>query len=200
MAIVGRDREQAELATALEQGLPDVDADGWNALFAPAGTPDAIIRKAPSAAHWFGTDEIGRDVLARVVWGARASLLAGVVSVLISLSIGVPVGLLAGYAGRSARQLETWRDSEALYRNAIAVEPNNVTVLNNLAWALNELGDPKAIDYAERAATLAPQDAVPPYYAALAWSEVGDLKRQAVEFEIVDGPKGPQAGNVSKPS
>jgi peptide/nickel transport system permease protein len=57
------------------------------------------VRKSPSAAHWFGTDEIGRDVLSRVIWGARASLLAGVVSVAISLAIGVPLGLLAGYAG-----------------------------------------------------------------------------------------------------
>lgn len=65
----------------------------------PLATSWTAIRKAPSGAHWFGTDEIGRDVLSRVVWGARASLLAGVVSVLISLSIGVPVGLLAGYAG-----------------------------------------------------------------------------------------------------
>ena len=65
----------------------------------PLATSWAAIRKAPTAEHWFGTDEIGRDVLARVVWGARASLLAGVVSVLISMSIGVPVGLLAGYAG-----------------------------------------------------------------------------------------------------
>jgi peptide/nickel transport system permease protein len=65
----------------------------------PLATSWGAIRKAPSAAHWFGTDEIGRDVLSRVVYGARASLLAGVVSVLISLSIGVPVGLVAGYAG-----------------------------------------------------------------------------------------------------
>jgi len=65
----------------------------------PLATSWTAIRKAPSSAHWFGTDEIGRDVLARVIWGARASLLAGVVSVVISLSIGVPVGLLAGYAG-----------------------------------------------------------------------------------------------------
>ena len=65
----------------------------------PLATSWTAIRKAPSAAHWFGTDEIGRDVLARVIWGARASLLAGVVSVAISLSIGVPIGLLAGYAG-----------------------------------------------------------------------------------------------------
>jgi peptide/nickel transport system permease protein len=64
-----------------------------------ACTSWSAIRKAPSAAHWFGTDEIGRDVLSRVIWGARASLLAGVVAALISLSIGVPIGLLAGYAG-----------------------------------------------------------------------------------------------------
>jgi peptide/nickel transport system permease protein len=65
----------------------------------PIATSWTAVRKAPSAAHWFGTDEIGRDVLARVIWGTRASLLAGVVSVLISLTIGVPIGLLAGYAG-----------------------------------------------------------------------------------------------------
>ena len=71
----------------------------WLAPYDPLATSWSAIRKAPSAAHWFGTDEIGRDVLSRVIFGARASLLAGVVSVLISLSIGVPIGLLAGYAG-----------------------------------------------------------------------------------------------------
>ncbi len=69
------------------------------APYDPLATSWTAVRKAPSGAHWFGTDEIGRDVLSRVIWGARASLLAGIVSVLISLSIGVPVGLLAGYAG-----------------------------------------------------------------------------------------------------
>ena len=69
------------------------------APYDPLATSWSAIRKAPSAAHWFGTDEIGRDVLARVVWGARASLLAGLVSVAISLSVGVPIGLIAGYAG-----------------------------------------------------------------------------------------------------
>ena len=69
------------------------------APYDPLATSWSAIRKGPSAAHWFGTDEIGRDVLSRVIWGARASLLAGVVAALISLSIGVPIGLLAGYAG-----------------------------------------------------------------------------------------------------
>ena len=70
------------------------------APYDPLQTSWSAIRKAPSAAHWFGTDEIGRDVLSRVIYGARASLLAGLVSVCIALSFGVPIGLLAGYAGR----------------------------------------------------------------------------------------------------
>jgi len=71
----------------------------WIAPHDPLATSWGAVRKAPSAAHWFGTDEIGRDVLSRVIWGARASLLAGLVSVGISLAIGVPVGVIAGYVG-----------------------------------------------------------------------------------------------------
>ncbi len=71
----------------------------WISPYDPIATDFAAVRKAPSAAHRLGTDEIGRDVLSRVIFGSRASLLAGVVSVLISLAIGVPLGLLAGYAG-----------------------------------------------------------------------------------------------------
>ena len=71
----------------------------WAVPQDPIATDWAAIRKPPSAAHWFGTDDIGRDVLARVAWGSRASLLAGMVSVSISLGIGVPLGLAAGYLG-----------------------------------------------------------------------------------------------------
>ena len=71
----------------------------WIAPYDPLATSLSAVRKAPTAAHWFGTDEIGRDVLSRVVWGARASLLAGVVAVGISLAIGVPLGVVAGYVG-----------------------------------------------------------------------------------------------------
>mgnify|MGYP001828717976 CR=1 FL=1 len=70
----------------------------------PAETDWAAVRKPPSAAHWFGTDEIGRDVLSRMIWGAQASLLAGVVSVLIAVLLGVPLGVLAGY-------LKGWTDA-----------------------------------------------------------------------------------------
>ncbi|MBR0794759.1 ABC transporter permease [Bradyrhizobium jicamae] len=65
----------------------------------PIATGWSLVRKAPSVQHWFGTDELGRDVLARVVYGARASLLAGITSVGIALLIGVPLGLVAGYRG-----------------------------------------------------------------------------------------------------
>lgn len=64
----------------------------------PIRTSWTLIRKAPSWAHWMGTDEDGRDVLSRVMFGARASLLAGVISVTIAAGIGVPLGLLAGFA------------------------------------------------------------------------------------------------------
>lgn len=63
----------------------------------PAETDWSAVRKPPSAAHWLGTDEIGRDVLSRMIWGAQASLLAGVVSVAIALGLGIPLGVMAGY-------------------------------------------------------------------------------------------------------
>ena len=69
----------------------------WIAPFDPIETSWSAIRKAPDASHWFGTDDIGRDVLSRVIWGTRASLLAGVVSVSISLLLGIPIGLAAGW-------------------------------------------------------------------------------------------------------
>ena len=71
----------------------------WIAPQDPIATSWGAIRKAPSAAHWFGTDDIGRDVFSRVIWGTQASLLAGVVSVSISLLLGVPIGLAAGFLG-----------------------------------------------------------------------------------------------------
>jgi peptide/nickel transport system permease protein len=65
--------------------------------------PNAIdyraLRKPPSAAHRLGTDEVGRDVLSRLLWGARASLLAGVIPVAIAVALSVPLGLLSGCVG-----------------------------------------------------------------------------------------------------
>ncbi|MBX9466111.1 MAG: ABC transporter permease [Aquamicrobium sp.] len=76
------------------------------ALFAPllAGydpfaTSFTSIRKPPSAEFWLGTDELGRDIYTRMLYGSRASLMAGVVSVAIAVAVGVPFGLLAGFYG-----------------------------------------------------------------------------------------------------
>jgi peptide/nickel transport system permease protein len=69
------------------------------APYDPAAQSWSSVRKAPSAAYWLGTDEVGRDLLSRIIFGARASLSAGVISVGIAIAIGVPLGLLAGYAG-----------------------------------------------------------------------------------------------------
>lgn len=77
---------------------------GWALLpdvFAPTD-PVAQVGASldpPSSAHWFGTDLNGRDVYSRVVHGARTSLGAGVVAVLISLTVGGLLGMIAGYAG-----------------------------------------------------------------------------------------------------
>lgn len=79
----------------------------------PAGTDWSALRKAPSAAHWLGTDDLGRDILSRMIWGAQASLMAGVFSVAIAVFIGVPFGLVAGYFGGWVDQVIS-RVTEAL--------------------------------------------------------------------------------------
>lgn len=68
----------------------------------------AISFEHPSAAHLFGTDAYGRDVFSRILYGARLSLLEIVVSVGLSLSIGVPLGLISGYFGGFLDQALTW--------------------------------------------------------------------------------------------
>lgn len=60
---------------------------------------------APNAVNWLGTDVYGRDILSRVVWGARTSLLAGLSAVLLSTAIGVPLGAISGYAGGKVDEL-----------------------------------------------------------------------------------------------
>jgi peptide/nickel transport system permease protein len=71
----------------------------WFAPQDPAGIslPDRL--QGPSAHHWFGTDELGRDILSRVIYGARISLLVGVSVVTGSLLLGIIIGSLAGYYG-----------------------------------------------------------------------------------------------------
>lgn len=72
----------------------------WLAPFDPLETSWSRLRQPPSWTHPFGTDENGRDVLSRVLHGARASLMAGVIAVGGAVLIGVPIGLMAGLGGK----------------------------------------------------------------------------------------------------
>lgn len=63
------------------------------------GVQRTLRNQPPSAQHWFGTDKLARDEFSRVVYGARVSLSVGLVSQLIILLVGIPIGLLAGYYG-----------------------------------------------------------------------------------------------------
>jgi peptide/nickel transport system permease protein len=95
---VGR-RRPAAMVGALVVVLFVVMAVGapWIATTDPVRTDWSKLRKAPSAAHPFGTDDLGRDGFSRVVWGARISMQAGVFSILFAIAVGVPIGLTAGY-------------------------------------------------------------------------------------------------------
>lgn len=76
------------------------------ALFAPYVSPYDPIEQnldlsitGPSAEHWLGTDSLGRDVLSRLMWGARPALIGVAIAVLTTCGIGIPWGLVSGYAG-----------------------------------------------------------------------------------------------------
>jgi len=115
LPLAGRDELESPARRALRRlfqrkgavaGLAVIGAFIMLALFAPLIVPYdpiaaswTLVRKPPSALHWFGTDDLGRDILGRVIYGARASLMAGAISVGIALLIGVPFGLLSGYRG-----------------------------------------------------------------------------------------------------
>ncbi len=76
------------------------------AIFAPLLAPFDPLQQdipnklaAPSSTHWLGTDDLGRDVLSRLIYGARASLFAAGLAVTVAVAIGVPLGLIAGFGG-----------------------------------------------------------------------------------------------------
>jgi peptide/nickel transport system permease protein len=96
--LVGR-RRPAALVGGIVVLLFGVMAVGapWIATADPFQADWKLVRKAPTWAHPFGTDDLGRDNLARVVWGTRISMQAGVFSILFAIAVGVPLGLVAGY-------------------------------------------------------------------------------------------------------
>ena len=112
------------------------------ALFAPLIArydPNAIdlvnMRKPPSSAHWFGTDDLGRDVFARVVYGSRTSLMIGFVPSVISLVLGTVMGLMAGFLGRKAdavimRLADVVLAFPSLLLAMVVMYPLGATILN----------------------------------------------------------------------
>lgn len=66
----------------------------------PTATDFAAMLKPPSAAHWFGTDALGRDVFSRTIYGARYSVTIGLGAMLLALAVAVPAGVLSGVGGR----------------------------------------------------------------------------------------------------
>jgi peptide/nickel transport system permease protein len=72
---------------------------GWIAPYDPLAIDMEVRLQPPSAQHWFGTDDFGRDILTRVIHGARISLEVGAIAVGIATTLGVVLGLFAGYFG-----------------------------------------------------------------------------------------------------
>ncbi|MGC1580013.1 MAG: ABC transporter permease, partial [Candidatus Acidiferrales bacterium] len=71
----------------------------WLAPYDPSAQELATRLSAPSASHWMGTDQLGRDILSRVLFGARVSMLVSICVVLVSGVVGLAIGSLAGYFG-----------------------------------------------------------------------------------------------------
>jgi ABC-type dipeptide/oligopeptide/nickel transport system ATPase component/ABC-type dipeptide/oligopeptide/nickel transport system permease subunit len=76
--------------------------------FDPTYTDFEAVLSPPSAAHWLGTDSAGRDVLARIIYGAQSTLLAALVTIVTSIVVGVPSGLIAGYYGGKFDAVSSW--------------------------------------------------------------------------------------------
>ena len=69
----------------------------WIAPYSPDATDFEAILAPPSRAHLLGTDDLGRDTLSRIIWGARASIQAGFFATVLAMAVAVPIGLIAGY-------------------------------------------------------------------------------------------------------
>jgi peptide/nickel transport system permease protein len=91
---------RAVLALVVLLGLLVIAAGApWIAPYAPTAQDFNNMLAAPSPAHLLGTDDLGRDIFSRLVWGAAATVYASVLAVSIAVAIGLPVGLIAGFFG-----------------------------------------------------------------------------------------------------
>ena len=100
----------------------------WIAPYDPVALNLESKLQAPDAAHWFGTDQAGRDILSRAIWGARVSLMVGVLAVIIGLVGGVGLGLVAAYY------------SGGLLEQAIMRTVDAIASIPLLIWAIAVIG------------------------------------------------------------
>jgi peptide/nickel transport system permease protein len=85
----------------------------WLAPYSASASNFQDVLVSPSPTHWFGTDELGRDIFSRVIFGARASIAAGVLATMVAMVVAVPIGLVAGYY-RGAVDMVIMRVNDAL--------------------------------------------------------------------------------------
>ena len=71
----------------------------WLTSYAPESIDLSATFQKPSGKHWAGTDNLGRDIFARIIFGSRISIITGVLSLIIALTFGIPIGLVAGHFG-----------------------------------------------------------------------------------------------------
>ena len=109
---------------------------GWVAPYGPVDTRPDVALQPPSRAHLMGTDHYGRDVLSRVIHGARPSLVMGVVPMIISSVVGTTLGMLFGYYGRWADLFLTRFVDIALAFPPILLALTVVAVLGPGLWSI----------------------------------------------------------------
>lgn len=80
---------------------------GWLAPFDPTRATNTVL-SSPNGTHLLGTDSTGRDILSRLLYGSRGTLLSAVIAAVVAIGIGLPAGLVAGYYGRWFDNLSSW--------------------------------------------------------------------------------------------
>jgi peptide/nickel transport system permease protein len=104
---------------------------------APSGPNDANLLRplaSPSIQHWLGTDSLGRDILSRVIWGARPTLLYTLESVAVTVVAGVPLGLVSGYLGGWTDRTVMWLVDVGLSVPTLVVLLIVLSVFQNEFW------------------------------------------------------------------
>lgn len=108
----------------------------WLAPDEPTAQDLTHALAGPSATHWFGTDALGRDILTRILYGARFELSVVIPTVLVALAMAFPIGISAGYLGRWVDRVITMASDTVLTFPSLVVAIGVVAVLGTGTWPL----------------------------------------------------------------